>query len=93
MNQRVVVLCLRALLPVVSATIVVAIGVLLTADGPSPHLVAALFAFAYLLWVLAEARISVRHPSQSAAENSTLLPYALTRAGTAMAAVLWPLPW
>ncbi|MFJ5921031.1 methyltransferase family protein [Kitasatospora sp. NPDC092948] len=93
MNQRAVVLCLRALLPVASAAIVVAIVLLLTADGPAPHLVAALFASAYLLWILAEARISVRHPSQSAAENSTLLPYALSRAGTAMAAVLWPLPW
>ncbi|MER5866260.1 isoprenylcysteine carboxylmethyltransferase family protein [Kitasatospora sp. NPDC002040] len=93
MNQRVVVLCLRALLPTVAAVLVVAIGLLLAEDGPGPHLVAALFALAYLGWVVAEARISVRHPSESAAENSTLLPYALSRAGTAVAAVLWPLPW
>lgn len=93
MNQRVVVLCLRALLPVGVGAFVVAIGLLLSEGGRSPHLVAAVFAFAYLLWILAEARITVRQPSQTAAENSTLLPYALSRTGTAMAAVLWPLPW
>ncbi len=93
MNQRVVVLCLRALLPVAVSAFVVAIGLLLFEGGGSPHLVAAVFAFTYLLWILTEARISVRHPSQKAAENNTLLPYALSRTGTAVAAVLWPLPW
>ncbi|MFE9451333.1 methyltransferase family protein [Streptomyces sp. NPDC006739] len=93
MNQRPIVLTLRALLPLTCAVFAVAIGLLLTADGPAPHLAAALFAGLYLMWLLAEAGITVRHPSQSAAENGTLLPYALTRAGTAVSAVLWPLPW
>jgi protein-S-isoprenylcysteine O-methyltransferase Ste14 len=93
MNQRLVVLSLRALLPFTVAVFVAAIALMLVSHGRSPHLVAAAFAAAYLLWILAEARITVRHPSQSTAENNTLLPYALSRAGTGMAAVLWPLPW
>ncbi|MGW7048445.1 methyltransferase family protein [Streptomyces avermitilis] len=93
MNQRLVVLALRALLPVTCAVFVTAIGLLLTDRSSTPRVAGALFAGLYVLWVLAEARITVRHPSQSAAENSTLLPYALARAGTGMSAVLWPLPW
>jgi len=92
-NQRLVVRSLRALLPVTVAVFAVAIVVLAFLHGRSPHKVAAAFAFGYLLWILAEARITVRHPSQSAAENSTLLPYALSRAGTGIAAVVWPLRW
>ncbi|WP_159106872.1 methyltransferase family protein [Streptomyces rishiriensis] len=93
MNQRAVVVSLRALLPA-TVTAVLAGTVLLISSGHRPtHLVAAGLACAYLVWILAEARITVRHPSQAAAENNTLLPYALSRAGTAMSAVLWPLPW
>ncbi|WNI16359.1 methyltransferase family protein [Actinacidiphila sp. ITFR-21] len=93
MNQRLVVTALRALLPLTVTVFTAAIAWLAFSSGRSPHAAAAAFAFAYLLWILAEARITVRHPSQTAAENSTLLPYALSRAGTGMAAVLWPLPW
>jgi protein-S-isoprenylcysteine O-methyltransferase Ste14 len=93
MNQRLVVQSLRALLPLTAAVFAVAITVMAAAHDRPPHAAAAALATAYLAWLLAEARITVRHPTQSAAENSTLLPYALSRVGTAIAAVVWPLPW
>ncbi|GLW33621.1 methyltransferase family protein [Actinoplanes regularis] len=93
MNQRVVVRSLRALLPLTVATFAVAIGVHLTRAEQPPHLLAALLCAVYLLWMLAEARITVRHPAETSAENRTLLPYALARAGTGVSAVLWPLRW
>jgi len=93
MNQRLVVLVLRALLPLTCALFALAVALQLTSDTAGPHAVAALFAGLYVLWILAETGITVRHPKQSAAENSTLLPYALARAGTGVSAVLWPLPW
>lgn len=93
MNQRVVVACLRILLPATVVVFLVAIGVHLARYDRQPHLVAAVLAGAYLVWILAEARITVSNPSQSAAENHTLLPYALSRAATGTSAVLWPLPW
>ncbi len=98
MNQRVVVAFLRALLPTTVTAFVVAIGMHVSqaarfqADRP-PHLAAAVLAGLYLLWMLVEGRITVRNPSQAAAENSTLLPYALSRAGVGVSAVLWPLRW
>jgi protein-S-isoprenylcysteine O-methyltransferase Ste14 len=92
-NQRVVVRFLRALLPLTVATFAVATGIHLTRAGQPPHLVAALLCAGYLLWMLAEARITVRHPAETSAENHTLLPYALARAGTGISAVLWPLRW
>jgi protein-S-isoprenylcysteine O-methyltransferase Ste14 len=46
----------------------------------------------YLAWLLSEARITFARRSLSAADG-TLLPYALARTGTAVAAVLGPLPW
>ena len=47
---------------------------------------AAAFVVAYLGWALSEARITVGTPSQSAAENRTLVPYAAARVTTALAA-------
>ena len=47
---------------------------------------AAAFVVAYLGWALSEARITVGTPSQSAAENRTLVPYAAARVTTAVAA-------
>jgi protein-S-isoprenylcysteine O-methyltransferase Ste14 len=93
MNQRLVVACLRALLPVTVAAFVVAIGVHVARADRPPHLVAALLCGGYLLWILAEARITVRNPAEASAENGTLLPYALSRAGTGVSAALWPLRW
>jgi protein-S-isoprenylcysteine O-methyltransferase Ste14 len=46
----------------------------------------AAFVVAYLGWALSEARITVGTPSQSAAENRTLVPYAAARVTTALAA-------
>jgi len=47
---------------------------------------AAAYVVAYLVWVLLEARITVGTPSQSAAENRTLVPYAGARVTTALTA-------
>ena len=47
---------------------------------------AAAFVFAYLGWALSEARITVGTPSQSAAENRTLVPYAAARVTSVLAA-------
>ncbi|MEU4221430.1 isoprenylcysteine carboxylmethyltransferase family protein [Actinoplanes sp. NPDC026623] len=93
MNQRLVVAGLRALLPVTVAAFVVAIGVHAVQAARPPHLVAALLCVGYLLWILAESRITVRNPSEASAENGTLLPYALSRAGVGVSAALWPLRW
>jgi protein-S-isoprenylcysteine O-methyltransferase Ste14 len=93
MNQRVVVACLRALLPTTVAAFVVAIGMHVSQAVQPPHAAAAVLAALYLLWMLLEGRITVRNPSQAPAENHTLLPYALTRAGVGVSAVLWPLRW
>lgn len=94
MSQRLVVRCLRALLPATALAFAVGIGLHLAATEHRPvHLVAALLGALYLAWILAETRITVSNPSQAAAENSTLLPYALSRAATGVSAVLWPLPW
>lgn len=93
MNQRLVVAGLRALLPVTVAAFVVAIGVHAAQADRPPHLVAALLCAGYLLWILAESRITVRNPSEASAENGTLLPYALSRAGVGVSAALWPLRW
>ncbi|GIE89695.1 methyltransferase family protein [Actinoplanes regularis] len=93
MNQRVVVAGLRALLPTTVALFVVAIVAHAAQANRPPHLVAALLCGVYLLWILVEARITVRHPAQESAENNTLLPYALTRAGVGVSAALWPLRW
>jgi protein-S-isoprenylcysteine O-methyltransferase Ste14 len=93
MSQRAVVACLRALLPVTVAAFVAAIVVHAWQADRAPHLIAALLCAAYLLWMLAEARITVRHPDEASAENHTLLPYALSRAGVGVSAALWPLRW
>ncbi|MGV0849830.1 methyltransferase family protein [Mycolicibacterium phlei] len=41
---------------------------------------------AYLAWLLSEARITAGTPRESAAENRTLVPYAVVRVATALAA-------
>lgn len=47
---------------------------------------AAAFVVAYLGWALSESRITVGTPSQSTAENRTLVPYAAARVTTALVA-------
>jgi protein-S-isoprenylcysteine O-methyltransferase Ste14 len=68
-----------------------ALAVLALAGAVPAHVIggrlpAAAFVVAYLLWVLSEARITVGAPSQSAAENRTLVPYAAARVTTALTA-------
>src|SRR5206468_12884005 len=46
----------------------------------------AAFVVAYLVWLLSEARITVCTPSRPAAENRTLVPYAVARVATALTA-------
>jgi protein-S-isoprenylcysteine O-methyltransferase Ste14 len=73
---------LRALL----ALTVVALAGALAAHVFGGHFAAATFVVAYLAWVLSEARVTVGTPSQSAAENRTLVPYAAARVATALTA-------
>jgi protein-S-isoprenylcysteine O-methyltransferase Ste14 len=70
---------------------VLALTVVALADAVAAHaiggrVVAATYVVAYLVWMLSEARITVGTPSQSAAENRTLIPYAAARASTALTA-------
>ncbi|MFI7601241.1 methyltransferase family protein [Actinoplanes sp. NPDC049681] len=99
MTQRLTVACLRVLLPAAVAAFVIGISGHLRWPDEPVHLAAAAMGGGYLLWLVGEARITVRHPDELAAENHTLLPYALARIGTGVSAILWPLhrehlsPW
>jgi protein-S-isoprenylcysteine O-methyltransferase Ste14 len=68
------------------AMTVVALAGAVAAQAMSGRIAAATYALAYLVWVLSEARITVGKPTQSAAENRTLVPYALARVTTAVTA-------
>jgi protein-S-isoprenylcysteine O-methyltransferase Ste14 len=71
--------------------LLLALTVVALADAAARHAVggrfaAASFVVAYLVWMLSEARITVGAPSQSAAENRTLICYAGARVTTALTA-------
>jgi protein-S-isoprenylcysteine O-methyltransferase Ste14 len=82
MADRLITYVLRTLL----ALTVVALAGAVAAHAIGGHVVATTYVVAYLVWVLSEARITVGTPSQSAAENHTLVPYAGARVTTALAA-------
>lgn len=82
MADRLTTCVLRTLL----ALIVVALAGAVWAHATGGRIAAAAFVAAYLGWVLSEARITVGTPSRSAAENRTLVPYAVARVGTAVTA-------
>ena len=82
MADRLATYVLRTLL----ALAVVALAGAVAAQAIGGHFAAAAFVVAYLVWMLSETRITVGTPSQSAAENRTLVPYAATRVATAVAA-------
>ena len=82
MTDRVAVYVLRTLLAL--SIIGLAIAVALHLAGARPA--AAAFVAAYLVWMLSEARITVGTPTRSAAENRTLVPYAIARVATALTA-------
>ena len=82
MTDRVAVYVLRTLLAL--SIIGLAIAVALQLAGARPA--AAAFVAAYLVWMLSEARITVGTPTRSAAENRTLVPYAIARVATALTA-------
>ena len=82
MADRLTTYVLRTLL----ALIVVALAGAVAAHAIGGRFAAATFVVAYLVWVLSEARVTVGTPSQSAAENRTLVPYAATRVATALTA-------
>jgi protein-S-isoprenylcysteine O-methyltransferase Ste14 len=68
-----------------------AVGVVALAGAVATHAIggrfgAATYVVVYLAWALSEARITVGTPSQSAAENRTLVPYAAARVTTALTA-------
>ena len=68
------------------ALAVVALAGAVVAHIHGGRFAAAGFVAAYLLWMLSEARITARTPSQPAAENRTLVCYAATRVMTALTA-------
>jgi protein-S-isoprenylcysteine O-methyltransferase Ste14 len=82
MADRLTTYVLRTLL----ALTVVALAGAVAAHVIAGRFAAAAYVVAYLVWVLSEARITVATPSQSAAENRTLVPYAAARVTTALAA-------
>lgn len=81
MADRLTTYFLRALL----ALTVVGLSGAVTAHLVGGRFGAAALVAAYVVWVLSEARITVGTPSQSAAENRTLIPYAGARVATALA--------
>jgi protein-S-isoprenylcysteine O-methyltransferase Ste14 len=82
MADRLITYVLRALL----ALTVVALAGAVAAHAIGGRYAAATYVVAYLVWMLSEARITVGTPSQSAAENRTLVPYAAARVITALTA-------
>lgn len=56
-----------------------------------PHLLADGLILAYLVWIAIETPVTFR--KERTAADRTLAPYGLARVGTALAAVLGPLPW
>lgn len=82
MADRLITYVLRALL----ALTVVALAGAVAAHAIGGRYAAATYVVAYLVWMLSEARITIGTPSQSAAENHTLVPYAAARVTTALAA-------
>lgn len=82
MADRLITYLLRLLL----ALTVVALADAVAAQVVSGRFAAAGFVAAYLVWMLSEARISISTPSQSAAENRTLVCYAGARVTTALTA-------
>jgi protein-S-isoprenylcysteine O-methyltransferase Ste14 len=82
MADRLTTYFLRTLL----ALTVVALAGAVAAHVIGGHFAAAAYVAAYLVWVLSEARITVGTPSQSAAENRTLVPYAAARVASALTA-------
>ncbi len=82
MTDRVAMYILRTLLALTAIGLAIAVAAHLVGG----RLAAAAFVAAYLVWMLSEARITVGTPSQSAAENRTLVPYAVARVATALAA-------
>lgn len=81
-TDRLVTYVLRTLL----ALTVVALAGAVAAHAIGGSVVATTYVVAYLGWVLSEARITVGTPSQSAAENRTLVPYAAARVTAALTA-------
>ncbi|MEV7013063.1 isoprenylcysteine carboxylmethyltransferase family protein [Streptosporangium sp. NPDC051022] len=61
--------------------------------GEPPHLFAAVFVVANLVWLVLETPITFRRPSAPPREVSTLMTYGIARMATVGAAVLGPLPW
>jgi protein-S-isoprenylcysteine O-methyltransferase Ste14 len=82
MADRLITCVLRALL----ALTVVALAGAVAAHAIGGRYAAATYVVAYLVWMLSEARITTGTPSQSAAENRTLVPYAAARVITALTA-------
>ena len=82
MTDRVAMYILRTLLALTAIGLAIAVAAHLVGG----RLAAAAFVAAYLVWVHSEARITARTPTQSAAETRTLVPYAVTRVTTALAA-------
>ncbi|MBE1548101.1 protein-S-isoprenylcysteine O-methyltransferase Ste14 [Mycobacterium sp. OAS707] len=82
MTDRVAMYILRTLLALTAIGLTIAVAAHLLGGRPA----AAAFVAAYLVWLLSEARITVRAPTQSAAENRTLVPYAVARIATALTA-------
>jgi protein-S-isoprenylcysteine O-methyltransferase Ste14 len=82
MADRLTTYFLRLLL----ALTVVALAGAVAAHVLGGRFAAAGFVVAYLAWMLSEARITAGAPSQPAAENRTLVPYAAARVTTALTA-------
>ncbi len=82
MTDRVAMYILRTLLALTAIGLAIAVAAHLVGG----RLAAAAFVAAYLVWVLSEARITAGTPTQSAAENRTLVPYAAARVTTALTA-------
>ncbi len=82
MTDRVAGYILRTLLALSAIGLTIAVALHLFGGDPA----AAAFVGAYLAWVLSEARITVGTPTQSVAETRTLVPYAVARVTTALAA-------
>ncbi len=83
----------KVLFGVVVAIVAAALAGQLAHLDQAPNAMAAALTATYLAWLVAEAPVTFRTPSQPVAEGRTIVAYGLARVGTAVAAVLGGTPW
>ncbi len=83
----------KILFGIVLAVLAAAFANQVTHIGQAPNALAAALTAGYAAWLVAEAPVTFKTPSQPVAEGRTIVAYALARVLTAILAVLGGTPW